>query len=722
MTGQLYTAGVPYSADKVRSSVAAMSADPIAYSLSALDRQRGRVSEAQLKNKAFFTSRYLNPAKALVARVLAGQKADDALVCAVADITAAELDEALAIGTARPRPTVPRDPPKAEGKKPVSGGHPAWIPKTGKKPENTGGGKPAQASEGKKPSSMAAAMQDLKTPEYTPEQKQWARAVAEARRTILNIAAYKNALEQSPEIEMRSLLNALSGGYVAPSSGGDAVANPQAVPTGRNLYAVNAEATPSERAWEKGVSLAAATLEQYRKQHGEYPRKVSYTLWSSEFIETEGATIAQVLYMLGVEPVRDAFGRVSDLQLIPSAELGRPRIDVVVQTSGQLRDLAASRLALISRAVEMAASSADDKFGNYVAGSTVEVERRLVEQGIAPSEAREMSTRRVFGGLNGMYGTGIQGMVTGGDQWEDERQVAETYLNNMGAVYGDDKQWGTFQAGLLRAVLHNTDVVVQPRQSNTWGALSLDHVYEFMGGMNLAVREVTGKDPDAYFADYRNRNNVRMQELKEAIGVESRSTIFNPNYIKEVMKGGASSAAQITEVVTNTYGWNVMKPDVIDREMWDGIYDVFVQDKFGLGVQDFYRRENPAAMQEITAVMMETARKGMWQASEQQLTALASLHTSLVEEFGPSGSGFAGGNVRLQDFIAQKAPAATEYKQQIARMRQSQDVNSSGGMVLKKEPQGTEGEKMSLNGLWIGAAVIAAFVALLVALRKKRAR
>ena len=73
----------------------------------------------------------------------------------------------------------------------------------------------------------------------------------------------------------------------------------------------------------------------YRKNHGDsIPRKVSYTLWSSEFIETEGATIAQILYMLGVEPVRDPFGRVTDLRLIPSEELGRPRIDVVVQTCG----------------------------------------------------------------------------------------------------------------------------------------------------------------------------------------------------------------------------------------------------------------------------------------------------------------------------------------------------------------------------------------------------
>lgn len=115
--------------------------------------------------------------------------------------------------------------------------------------------------------------------------------------------------------------------------------------------------------------------------------------------------------MLGVEPVRDAFGRVSDLKLIPSTELGRPRIDVVVQTSGQLRDLAASRLFLINRAVEMAAAAKDDKYENQVASSVIEAERVLTEKGLSPKDAREISTFRVFGGANGMYGTGIQEMV-----------------------------------------------------------------------------------------------------------------------------------------------------------------------------------------------------------------------------------------------------------------------------------------------------------------------
>lgn len=727
MTGHLYTSGIPYSKEKIHSTVIAMSADPIAYSIANLDKIRGKVNDEQLKNKAFFTREYLEPARSLVNRILNGVPVNNTLICTAASIQENELAEAKKTLAPKRRSMAMPEIAKAssgDSKKDTqksSGGHPAWIPKIGKRPEAT---KEAEADAPDTTKTVQGTEQP-KQEEFTAEQKMYARAVLEIERTINNITTYREALEKSPEMEFRSLLNALGGGYIAPTSGGDAVANPNAVPTGRNLYAINAEATPSEIAWEKGVSLVNATLEQYRKQHGEYPRKVSYTFWSSEFIETEGATIAQVLYMLGVEPVRDGFGRVSDLQLVASEALARPRIDVVVQTSGQFRDLAASRLALITRAVEMAASAKDDKYDNYVSNSTIETERQLVEQGIPPKDAREMSTQRVFGGINGMYGTGIQGMVTSGDRWEDEQEIADTYIQNMGAVYGNEKSWGSYQQGLLRAVLHNTDVVVQPRQSNTWGALSLDHVYEFMGGMNLAIRNVTGKDPEAYFADYRNRNNVKMQEIKEAIGVEARSTIFNPAYIKEVMQGNASSASQITEVVTNTYGWNVMKPNAIDNEMWDKIYSVYIQDEYKLGTETFFRNENPYALQEITAVMLETARKGMWKASEQQLQDVAQLHTTLVKDYGHSGAGFAGGNEKLQNFITQKVDqqAAQQYQKQLRDMKSVKTTEEvENGMVLKKETssQNNEGEKNDLNGILVVSIVLTVFLVLLFILRKRR--
>ena len=334
-----------------------------------------------------------------------------------------------------------------------------------------------------------------------------------------------------------------------------------------------------------------------------------------------------------------------------------------------------------------------------------------------------MATFRVFGGANGGYGTGIQGMVEAGDRWEDESEIAATYLNNMGAYYGSERNWEAFRKYAFEAALTRTDVVVQPRQSNTWGALSLDHVYEFMGGMNLAVRNVTGKDPDAYFSDYRNRNNNRMQEVKEAIGVESRTTILNPTYIREKMKGEASSAGEFAEVIRNTYGWNVMKPQVIDKELWDDIYEVYVKDKFDLGVQEYFEKQNPAALEEMTAVMLETIRKGMWKANEQQIADLTKLHTDLINKYRPSCSGFVCNNARLQEYIASKSDpsTATKYKESISKIREAV-VGNDKGVVMKKEELNakTEQHKTKVRTSWVGIGVVLALVGLVLLVRKRR--
>ena len=856
--GQPYTLGVPYEPQRIQSSIFAMCTDPIAYSLLALDKMRGKADDSALKHNALFTQRYLNPARALVGRILTNPAAaNDALICNVAHITPAQLQRAHTIynalsapsdrmammmgggGSGKPnakmmqamqammkqaklssaqsskhaaQPSAAQHKQKsskarqmmekmakeggkpdaeamkamhemaAKGEKPspealammramaakggapdpeamkamkamMSGGetadaketatqhassptaakaHPAKVSKSSSRSQVAAAKahsttprkqKPNTSAPSKNPSAMMAAMMKAsQRPKFTKQEKDFAYAVMEVERTIKNIQRYKQALFDSPQMELNALLNAMSGGYTKPSPGGDPIVNPNTLPTGRNLFGINAENTPSESAWEKGKELAENTISLYRKRHkGEYPRKVSYTLWSGEFIETEGATIAQVLYMLGVEPIRDSFGRVTDLRLIPSRQLGRPRIDVVVQTSGQLRDLAASRLFLINRAVEMAAAAKDEAYTNQVAAGVVEAERTLTKKGVSPKAARAMATRRVFGGVNGGYGTGIQAMVMSSDRWEKRSEIADTYINNMGAFYGDEKEWEAFDQFAFEAALTRTDVVIQPRQSNTWGALSLDHVYEFMGGLNLAVKQVTGKEPDAYLSDYRNHNRMRMQEVKEAIGVESRTTLFNPTYIKEQMKGEASAANGFAELVQNTFGWEVMKPGAIDEEMWTEIFDVYAKDKFNLGLRKYFEERNPAALEEISAVMLEAARKGMWKADAAQVAELAKLHTDLVNKYKPSCSGFVCDNAKLRDFIASKTDAATAkaYKANIDDIRAAKGKD---GKVLKKEDLTPEAQKRSqwINGALMVGLIIVIFGGLLWVVRRNR--
>lgn len=775
ITGKLYTLGVPYDNDDVRTSVYAMATDPIAYGMLAVDKLKGRAQEGVEMHKQLFDRLYLSKARNTVTQLLGSASVSDEYICRYVGITPAELQMARKVEAMQAAP----DPiqmmmqmadqmggakeakPKRVDHRTVSElraakvSHKKKIPQMSReafeKMEQTGHfpdkmmeaikkgqkwyqedlkkAKMAKAGKGKasQKSSKDKGMMMSKAPKYTRQQIHLAQAITTVEHALQNVGKYSEALRQSPFNEMSSLMNALNGGFTAPSPGGDLIVNPNTLPTGRNLFSINVENTPSEDAWEKAKELCDNTIKMYCERHkGEYPRKVSYTLWSSEFIETEGATIAQILYMLGVEPVRDAFGRVTDLRLIPSKQLGRPRIDVVVQTSGQLRDLAASRLFLINKAIEMAANAKGDKYDNLVKAGVTESERVLVEKGMSPKEAREVSMYRVFGGVNGNYGTGIQEMVTAGDRWDKESQIAEVYMNNMGAYYGDEKNWETVRKAAFEAALTRTDVVVQPRQSNTWGALSLDHVYEFMGGMNLAVRNVTGKDPDAYLADYRNHSNMRMQEVKEAIGIEGRTTIFNPAYIKEKMKGGASSASTFAEIVTNTYGWNVMKPKAIDKEMWDEIYNVYVKDKYHLGTKEFFDKQNPAALMEMTAVMMESARKGMWKATPQQLKDIAKLHTETVNKYKPSCSGFVCDNAKLRNYIASKTDAASakEYQQNVEQIRDAEAAKNSSdkGMVMKKETLNEEAQKTTtvVSGIVVGVIVIVAFVVLAVYLRRRR--
>lgn len=767
ITDTPYIMGVPYTQEDIRSTVFSMTVDHIAYSLYTLDKQQGKAPQGLESQRAKFNAIYLKRAESLVEGLYgSGQPLSVEQLSKITGISTKDIARVDSITEAQNAPrgmmAMMMAASRKSGNKASHGmgmmgdakNETTTIPEPKRNPiakmmqwnmrkmmakkdpsrmlevaRKMGASEEAlkKMEEGlKKQMGINSNSTKGKTAQMTGQTTsrqdiELAHAVNEVRTALNNIARYRQYLIDSPQEELQALVNGLNGGYTAPSPGGDLIVNPNTLPTGRNLFAINAEETPTADAWEKGVALAKATIADYQKKHnGEYPRKVSYTLWSGEFIQTRGATIAQVLYMLGVEPVRDRHGRVSDLSLIPSEALGRPRIDVVVQTSGQLRDLAASRLFLINRAVRMAAEAADDQYDNQVCAGVEESERYLIDKGVSPKQAREMSQYRVFGGAGGGYGSGIQSMVEQGNAWDNDQQIAEVYMNNMGAFYGDQEHWMSDMHEAFSAALTRTDVVVQPRQNNTWGALSLDHVYEFMGGMNMAVRQVTGKDPDAVFSDYRNRNNYRMQDSKEAIGVEARTKLFNPSYIKNALKGGDLHTDEIAEMVRNTYGWNVMKPKNIDKEMWNEVYEVYVKDKYQLGIQQQFAEVNPGALQEMTATMMETARKGYWKATPQQLADIAALHTDLVNRFGPTGTAFEGNNPKLQAFIAQQAPQAQGKAYQ---QRMSQNHSDTKGMVMEKQTTqlgDADEEGSTTSSILVVGIVLLLFVVLVIVMRRKR--
>lgn len=170
----------------------------------------------------------------------------------------------------------------------------------------------------------------------------------------------------------------------------------------------------------------------------------------------------------------------------------------------------------------------------------------------------------------------------------------------------------------------------------------------------MRSRHITGKEPEVYFNDLRTPGQAKVQTGTQAVMSEARTTVLNPKYIKEMMEEGPTGANTFAAYFSNTYGWEVTKPDMIQDYLWEEYKKVYVDDSLKLGVKEYFEKKNPYAYQEMTAIMLETIRKGYWKADEATVKQLAALHAELIKKHTPGCSGFVCNNAKLKDMIADK--------------------------------------------------------------------
>ncbi len=202
--------------------------------------------------------------------------------------------------------------------------------------------------------------------------------------------------------EIAGLLTALNGRYVPASTGDDPLRNPDSHPTGRNMYGFDPAKVPSRQAWEVGGEALASLTAQYEQKHNRLPEKLSFILWSVETMRQHGVVEAQILQALGVRPLWDEGGRVTGVAVIPVAELGRPRIDVLVTASGAYRDMFPNALKRIQEAVALVAALEEPD--NAVRKNAAELQRQLTTKGMKDEQARSLSITRIFSNASGVYG------------------------------------------------------------------------------------------------------------------------------------------------------------------------------------------------------------------------------------------------------------------------------------------------------------------------------
>lgn len=467
-----------------------------------------------------------------------------------------------------------------------------------------------------------------------PEPK-WREATAEA---ILSVepslsaeerarrrADYVERIRQSADAELDALGAGLAGRYIAAGPGNDPIRNPAALPTGKNFYGFDPSRLPSPASYETGKRLAEALLADYRKKHdGQYPDRLVFNLWATETNRHEGVMEAQVLALLGVRPRWDERGRVDGIIVLPRDQLGRPRVDITVTPTGLYRDSFPVLMLLIDNAVNLVRKL--DEADNPIRLHVTETSALLRAKGLSPEEAEKVAAVRIFTEPPGVYGAGLENVISADKTWSKEEQVAAVYFNRLGHLFGQGF-WGARTVGngadpdlatsVFKEALKGTKGVVHSRSSNVYATLDNDDVFQYLGGAAMAVRQVDGKTPGVLISDLSDPRQGKTVSFERFVGQEMRSRYLNPKWIKEMLAEGYAGARFVKQVTDNLWGWQVTVPEAIDGTKWQEMFEVYVQDRYKLDVRKkFEAAGNLRAYQAMVDRMLVAVDKGYWKASE----------------------------------------------------------------------------------------------------------
>jgi len=420
--------------------------------------------------------------------------------------------------------------------------------------------------------------------------------------------------------EIGSVLHALDGGHVpAGPSGSPLRGLVNVLPTGRNFYAVDPKAVPSRLAWETGCQLADSLLARYREETGEWPSSVGLSVWGTAAMRTSGDDIAEALALLGVRPRWDeASRRVTGLEVISLAELGRPRIDVVMRISGFFRDAFPHVVTLLDDAVTLVAGLDEDPADNLL--------RAHVLADLARHEDLRRATSRVFGSAPGTYGAGLLAMMDS-RSWRDDADLAEVYALWGGHAYGRGLDGRAARAD-MEAAYRRIAVAVKNTDTREHDIADSADYYTYHGGMVATVRALTGAAPRAYVGDSTRPEHVRTRSLTEESARVFRSRVVNPRWIDAMKRHGYKGAFELAATVDYLFGWDATTGVVADW-MYEQLSASYV---FDPDTRKFLEQSNPWALRGITERLLEAADRGLW--AEPEAGTIAQLKDAYLEVEG----------------------------------------------------------------------------------------
>eukprot|EP00931_Biecheleriopsis_adriatica_P051723 TRINITY_DN3002_c0_g1_i3.p1 TRINITY_DN3002_c0_g1~~TRINITY_DN3002_c0_g1_i3.p1 ORF type:complete len:1457 (+),score=397.90 TRINITY_DN3002_c0_g1_i3:86-4456(+) len=414
--------------------------------------------------------------------------------------------------------------------------------------------------------------------------------------------------------EVPSLVSALEGKFIEPGPGGDPIRNPDVLPTGKNMHALDPNSIPTKAAADVALVVVDRLLESLTQQQGELPESIAFTLWGTDNIKTYGESLAQVLALVGARPVPDSLGRVNKVELIPLEELGRPRVDVVCNCSGVFRDLFINQMNLLDRAIKMAAEADEPLEQNFV-------RKHAMEQAAEMNLSLRQAATRVFSNAAGSYSANV-GLAIENGASVDEEQLQEQFLTRKGFALSSDAPGELTEAsGLFKSALSKVDVTFQNLDSSEISLTDVSHYFDNDPTKVVSNIRKDGKKPAALIADTTTAN-AQVRSLSAQVRLDSRTKLLNPKFYEASLKAGYEGVREISKRMRFTFGWSTTA-DAVDNFVYEDANSTYIEDE---DIKNRMLEKNPDALRDMVQTFLEANAKGYWDTSEENLQRLRDVY------------------------------------------------------------------------------------------------
>jgi magnesium chelatase subunit H len=420
--------------------------------------------------------------------------------------------------------------------------------------------------------------------------------------------------------ELGAMLKALEGEYVLPGPGGDPIRNPDVLPTGKNIHALDPQSIPTTAAVKSAKIVVDRLLARQRAENdGKWPETIACVLWGTDNIKTYGESLAQIMWMVGVKPVPDALGRVNKLELLSLEELGRPRIDVVINCSGVFRDLFINQMNLLDQAVKMAAEADEPLEMNFVRKHAMQ---QAADMGI---NLRQAATR-VFSNASGSYSSNIN-LAVENSTWESEAELQDMYLARKSFAFTSDNP-GTMEQNrqIFETALKTADATFQNLDSAEISLTDVSHYFDSDPTKVVASLRGDGKTPASYIADTTTAN-AQIRSLSETVRLDARTKLLNPKWYEGMLSHGYEGVRELSKRLVNTMGWSATA-GAVDNWIYEDTNTTFIQDE---EMRKRLMNLNPHSFRKVVSTLLEVNGRGYWETSESNLQMLRDLYQEVED-------------------------------------------------------------------------------------------